>query len=332
MNIKTPLLFISALSLSGAYAIEGVESVLEGLSQVAGQGAIVPEMDPFAPKTHQAVDAGGAYGGEALDISQKRAISRLTPAEAQEFFGANIPEGILVKNVYHQGIFYVAVIPKQGPRHVMIQLEHFPPEAVAGHTQFRFRFEKPVLLFKSASMQNASHANADAKVDDLLFSAEYHAPKGVDYGLVEGAEEKYFNLIHRLVSLDTKVDSMIREQGHTVDQFRLDLYPDQIRSIFETALARAEKAGYTESYHTILKSCTTELWDVLVDALKIERILPATVSRVPVTVEMVLKYLEIRMRLVGEDFAYEKIATLNAETGAVKSKKNSGASCRALFR
>jgi len=300
------------------------------LRLLQSQSAVV---DPFDPGVEDAVDAEGENQGKALDITSKRAIGRLTAEEAKSFFNGEVPQGQIIKNVFHNGKFYVAVIPAYGPRHVIVQLEHFAPEWIAGHTQLRFSFDQPVKLYESKMGKDVNHAKPEYELHDLLFSAEYHAPKGVKYDLLGGAKEGNFNLVHRLTSMEAKVDSMIRDQGHTVDQWRLELFPDQREHLFETALARAEEAGYKESYHTITKSCTTELWDILDKGLKFKRLAPTFLSRIPVTVRFAIWWRMISAALrESESVESTQLPTLNAETGAVKGPRSAALQCSSIFQ
>lgn len=188
----------------------------------------------------------GPHAGKCLDVREKLSAHQLNDFEAQAY-GGQAKGRMLVGNFFHEGRFYVASVPIDDIEDVIVQVEHFEPELVAAHTQLRFRFRQDVKLLPDGP-----------SLRDVIVSVEYLAPPNVPYDLFKGLSD--FALVHRILSLQTKFAYMVTKQHHHVDQYRLALYQHEKTAIFEEAIALSDRDGLATMYHTIERSCTTELF------------------------------------------------------------------------
>jgi hypothetical protein len=214
--------------------------------------------DPYDPGARM---PRGRYRGRCLDTSELRTLRLLTDAEAASH-GLSVPRGWkAVANVRHADRFWIALIDPAAVADVVMQIENFPAIVPAAHTELRFRFapERGALLVP----QRPGDARDSVVLTDLVYTVEAsYAIGGEPYDLVKGMRD-FYGLVYRLTSLEERYQAMVVEQGHLVQQVRLDLSAEQGRDALVHALELGHAAGSGAMYHTLWRNCTTELYDVL---------------------------------------------------------------------
>jgi hypothetical protein len=170
---------------------------------------------------------------------------------------------MVVANIFHRGRFFVARIPRDAVREVLLQLEHFPPEAIAAHTQIRFLFSEAVELIPQTG---APDSGERVYVNDLTLSIEAAAPRGVPYNLIKGMRP-YFMTAYRITTAATEHHEVVVTQKRRVSQHRIDLTPVEMRRLLEHAIETATNLGYTRVYNTLTASCTTEAMRLIDESL-----------------------------------------------------------------
>jgi hypothetical protein len=222
----------------------------------ADDSCVCNPADPFDPRS-DAIMPAGPYKGQCQDSCVKRSMRPLTDDESRAY-GGPTPGYVFAANTQIEGRFYVAKIPVNGVKDVIAQVEHFPPEAIAAHTQLRFQFKDRVELLPQA----AGSKDPVVYTRDLVFSGEYAAPQHVPFDLVKG-ELNHFAINYRLMDLKFKYDYMVERQGHRVDQYRLKLSRGEKSGMLKGAFGIATKAGMHTMYNTLANSCTTEMFHVI---------------------------------------------------------------------
>lgn len=211
--------------------------------------------DRFDP---QAKMPRGIYQGQCINSCHQRSLRRLSAAEAAEY-GIE-PEAIAVANVSHQNQFWVAKILPNSVAEVIYQLENFPSPIPAAHTQLRFRFSpgSEVLLIP----QIPGSPQSPVQLKDLIFSVEAVAVVGGNFDLVAGFFDN-FAIAYRLVSLESRVQRMIIQDGHKVQQIQLNLTPTQRNQLLLNAITKSHQAGLTQMYNSLSRNCTTEVFRII---------------------------------------------------------------------
>lgn len=207
-------------------------------------------VDPYA----EAYMPAGPHKGKRLDTSIRRSI----------LLADTKPEEIGFYNFFHEGKFWYARVPDNAVEEVIFQVEYFPAIVPAAHTQLRFRFKEGRELVLSP--QGTADLPKVAKIRDLVFSGEatFAADQPQKYDLVKGMFN-HFALSLRVLSLQAKAAQMVTERGHQVRQILVKLSDAEKQRVFRDALKRSHAAGMSRMYNTVLKSCTTEVFDLLDD-------------------------------------------------------------------
>ncbi|QJB25250.1 DUF4105 domain-containing protein [Limnospira fusiformis SAG 85.79] len=216
--------------------------------------------DRFDP---QAKMPRGIYQGQCINSCHQRSLRRLSAAEAAEY-GIE-PEAIAVANVSHQNQFWVAKILPNSVAEVIYQLEYpFP----ASHAQLRFRFSpgSEVVLIP----QIPGSPQSPVQLKDLIFSVEAVAVVGGNFDLVAGFFDN-FAIAYRLVSLESRVQRMIIQDGHKVQQIQLNLTPTQRNQLLLNAITKSHQAGLTQMYNSLSRNCTTEVFRIIDQTIGYQR-------------------------------------------------------------
>jgi hypothetical protein len=249
--------FLAALSACNSLG----EQASTQVSSLGGAHCVFDEKDPFEPKTRLPM---GDHAGECYDTRLSRPLVRLTEEQAKGFGGA--ASGVVsVANVSHMGKFYVAHIPLNSLKAAIFQLEYFPAVVPAGHTQLRFQFDErmPVTLIS----QSKATLTQVVKVTDLVLSVEAIAQPGFRYDLFKGMDDQ-FGAVYRMTSLEDKFDHMVRKQNHRVEQWKLNMSVDEMRTIIEKYVGKSQERGMNFMYHTLKLNCTTEIMAAIDDGMK----------------------------------------------------------------
>ncbi len=257
--------FLLFLNACGADPAGEVAPEPDAISDGKADGAdpadcVFDPQDPFEPRARL---PKGPARGRCYDTRQHRPVVRLEGDVAGAFGGAS-PETLVVANVFHDGAFWVARIPRSGVETVIFQLEYFPAIVPAGHTQLRVRFRQdaPVVLLGQTPRTRASRV----EIRDLVLSVEALGQLGYKYDLVEGVLDN-FGAVYRMTSLEAKVVHMLIEQDHRVEQWPLALEPAEKRAILEHIAADSEARGLGTMYNTLFVNCTNEIVRILDSAV-----------------------------------------------------------------
>ena len=167
--------------------------------------------DPSDPYEPRARFTKGPFTGECLDTEKRRPVQILS-VRGEQFVTLELA------NVFHDGGYWIANIPAHSVNEVYFQLEYFPAVVPAGHTQIRIEFIEPVEL----TGQSEWNRGRKQSIYNLVLSAEAVPRIGDKYDLVKGMKD-HFGLALRVTSLGARYDSMILEQNHHVEQWRLQL-------------------------------------------------------------------------------------------------------------
>jgi hypothetical protein len=202
------------------------QSRVSGLVQESfdSKNCVFDSGDQFEPRSRL---EKGPKAGNCLDSRVGRPVRRLSEAEVSKF-GGSAPGVLAVANVSHMGEYYVAHIPVSKIKAGIFQLEYFPAIVPAGHTQLRLQFDEnsPVTLVS----QSTSSMTKVIKVHDLILSVEAIGNPGYKYDLFKGMED-HFAAIHRMTTLQDKYQHMIVNKKHRVEQWKLNLEPNELQRI-----------------------------------------------------------------------------------------------------
>lgn len=202
----------------------------------------------------------GPAKGEPLDAAKARPVARLGEAEkiaACRVVGVD-PDtiGEAFANLRHHGEFYVALVPKDAVRDVYLMLESFPAPVPAAHAMLRFALadDKPAVLVP----QDQTGDPTVLSLPDLVFSSEALGQPGWSYDLLRG-QKGHFGLVDRFESLEDRfrhVESY--SPKHPVTQHRVALSSEQKQDVLRAAVTLSEDRGFSGTYNTLERSCTTE--------------------------------------------------------------------------
>ena len=202
------------------------------------------ETDPYEPRARFQV---GPWTGECLDTQRRRPVAVLASPTQDE-------RTLELANVFHDHGWWYASIPVDAIEEVYFQLEYFPAIVPAGHTQIRIEFNQPVRL----SGHSDWNYGQEEETYNLVLSAEAVPRVGDGYDLFRGLRD-HFGLALRVTTLEARYDSMIVEQEHHVEQWRLMLTEEEQRDLLTFYANESEELGLGITYHTITRNCTTEI-------------------------------------------------------------------------
>ncbi|MFZ9885863.1 MAG: DUF4105 domain-containing protein [Myxococcota bacterium] len=202
----------------------------------------------------------GPAKGEPLDTAKARPAIQLNEAEKLAACAkARVdPEsiGVAFANLCHRGEFYTALIPKDAVRDVYLMLESFPAPVPAAHAMLRFALDddKPAVLVP----QNGLGDGKQYQLSDLVFSSEALGQPGWKYDLVRG-QKGHFGLVDRFESLEDRfrhVESY--SPKHPVSLHRIALSDEEKQDVLSASVLLSEERGFSATYNTLARSCTTE--------------------------------------------------------------------------
>jgi hypothetical protein len=204
---------------------------------------IVWAQTPNSPEVMQK----GPYRGQVIDGGERQNIKILSQQG----------NTVVISNLRHDHDFWNAGITMDRVTEVSLLMEHFTGEIPAGHTMLRFKFDTPVTLMSGQKT---------AMVNDIVFSVAAVPFKGESFDLINGLKN-HFAISYRFLSLSEKAKVIIDGRKHKVDQYVLKLTPAERGAVLAEALRMSNTAPMAGPYNTLRRSCTTELFRVLDDAL-----------------------------------------------------------------
>lgn len=226
--------------------------------------------DPFDPRV---MPGEGDFVNKCLNTCEQRSVLRLTHEQVAEhgYFDVDRNDSgvVYAAHINHYDSnnelqFYVAKIPLNSLREVILQIEHIG--GPFSHSQMRFSFEKenPVVLVP----QRTGSAREEVRIHELTFSAEVLAPPGIRYKGDYAFKSEYFQS-YRLTSMEVRAKKMIIEDHHRVKQYRLDLKEQEKIDVFLGFLDLGTKGKHKDKYHTISNNCIIALFSVLDDRIHV---------------------------------------------------------------
>lgn len=211
--------------------------------------------DPFETDARM---PAGPFQGQCLNSNQQRSVKILTETEAEPY--GPIPGWLMVANVSHQRKFWVAKIPPNPVEDVIFHIEYFPAVVPAAHTQLRFHLKpgSEIILVPQATDEPPQEVH----LSEIVYSVEAVTTPGTSYDVVAGIRD-YFGLAYRLVSLEDRVQLMILEKQHRVEQLKLIMSPEHKQKILENAIFVSDQAGLQFMYNSFTRNCTNELFKII---------------------------------------------------------------------
>ena len=258
----------SHINLSGPpEPLPGVSPVFEKCPKIPCSCACD---DPFDPRV---MPKEGDFADKCLNTCEQRSVLRLTHEQVAEhnYFDVDRNDSAVVyaAHINHYDSnnelqFYVAQIPLNSLKEIILQVEHIG--GPFSHSQMRFSFDKenPVVLVP----QNTGSEREEKIVHELTFSAEALAPPGIRYKGDYAFKSVYYQS-YRMTSMEVRAKKMIVEDHHRVKQFRLDLTEQEKRDVFLGFLDLGTKGGHKDKYHTISNNCILAIFSVLDDRIHI---------------------------------------------------------------
>ena len=197
----------------------------------------------------------GKHHDKCYDSIEKRPVKLISHTPSIEE-----GERIWVANFHHRNKYYAASIPFVHIQEAQMQIESFPSQVPAAHTQLRLKMspEHPIRLYSQRSWSPANTEEVLYELYDVILSVEAGGPKGFAYDIFRGTEDE-FVLVLRLKSLWQSADWMIVQQNHEVKQLVLNLGSEQLGRMMKYYAEKGDSMGIQYPYHTLTKNCGNEL-------------------------------------------------------------------------
>lgn len=204
----------------------------------------------------------GKYKGKCLNLEERRNLKVVSSNQ----------ETLVIANFLHEGKYWKANIPKGNIfDRVILQVEFFPPEWIAAHTQMRFDLKEGQHIILEG--QNETNQGEIVHLSSLIISFEaLKSIKGEKYDLFRGLLNRYA-LSARMFSLSTAYNHIVKKMKHKNQQLLLSFNDQQVRKLFNYYVKRANRnSNHKEMYNTLKKNCTTEIYDGLQFVRKMPRL------------------------------------------------------------
>lgn len=171
-------------------------------------------------------------------------------------------------NYQHAGKFWTTKISKSQPieaTYVQVLRFNVVQGVTAAHVQYRMTFpkENPIIL---TAQDNSGET---ATVSDIIVSFEAARPKGVGYNFALGVLDS-FAIIGRITSGEFKLEEKSKE-GAIFEQYQIDLGSDKNEiDVLINSIKRSAEYGVDTYYNTLWPNCTTEVFDLIDETLKLQ--------------------------------------------------------------
>lgn len=204
------------------------------------------------PYENFATMAEGDYKGKCLETTTNRNFNVIEIKEDRSF---------VIANFFHKDKFWKATIPSGDIfKRAIIQVEYFPPEWIAAHTQIRFDLNEGETI--TLEGQNETNFGEVEKINSFVISFE--ALKAVDsigYDLFKGTQD-YFAFTVRMFSTLESYKKIVLTQKHQNEQIELNFNKKELKKLFDYYINRGQKnVDNQEMYHTVFNNCTTEIYE-----------------------------------------------------------------------
>jgi hypothetical protein len=216
--------------------------------------------DPFAPDSRA---PQGPHAGECLDTSSVRGLRPVEPDYLAKNFGVQPRAGTrLVANFRHNQQFWIAEIPLNGIRQMIMQRESSFGN-IPFHHQNRYINDpdQPIRLFPQTPAQMKSY-KGPLLVTDYVVSAIGLRPAslaGQPFSIMEAFKGSYTQGVGMVSMQDAWVYDA-KELGHELAQKRLITSRADRTLSLVTFIDRSIKIGETLPYSLSSETCVTELF------------------------------------------------------------------------
>ncbi len=159
-------------------------------------------------------------------------------------------------------------------------------KAVTAHTQYRYLFSEPIQL-ESQVVTEDQPFKTDT-LDDLTFTFNAYGVNGVGYDVEAGLSGTFGLVGKAIATVDRSVEEInwdksdiklvdlnwnavvkrnkeIQSSGHKIDENKLSKEGAMFHLLL-TSFRHSQSMGYRGIYHTALRNCTTEAFDLLDNA------------------------------------------------------------------
>lgn len=260
-----------------------------------------PIADPFRPS---GIMPSGKHAGKKLLIDEtgspsvevkRRSFRLLTAAEAEKVIPAEVVRAAatrdvsFIANVSHDGDFWVGIFEnKNAIESINFQIERFPPEWIAAHTEIRFNMAPghEIPIYSQTRPDKPS-----VKLKSFITTVEgVPMDGGPKFNLFDALRDS-FGLAKRIVSLEDKVRIVVFHELNTVYQYRLNFNSAQRDAFWATALEFLHDPEMKQIYHLLRKNCTNVLFELFDHFLERKRGLFAKVATaLPISADRSLRH------------------------------------------
>ncbi len=190
----------------------------------------------------------GPFKGECLNLESQRNFKYL--AQDQRY--------IKISNFFHDNKYWVARIPVgEVFKRVILQIEFFPPEVLAAHTQVRFDL-KPGKYLRLDSQEGKEVKILSSFIISFEAVKVDSSPR---FSLIKGLKN-HFAMTARMFSLQESYKKIVLKQKHKNKQVVLDYNSKEQEDLFLYFLNRgSDNYQYKEMYNTFDNNCTTEVYE-----------------------------------------------------------------------
>lgn len=196
--------------------------------------------DPYAPMNYF---EEGPFKGQLINNKDRRSIKIIE--ETPEFF--------TVANFMHEKKHYIASIPRNAVKDIMVHIDYFTSSIPAAHAQLRLTLTQPIHL-----KDQITNEVSTAEISDIVFSIEAIKGPSSPFGLIQGMQ-KHFAVSYRFMSTQDKYRTLICEDKERTTQYNLTMTKEDKNEFLENALRLSDKADNKTMYHTWKVNCTTEM-------------------------------------------------------------------------
>jgi hypothetical protein len=226
--------------------------------------------------------SGKRYSGQAVDRSSRRCITIVpwqSPTDQQSTaLIADEDTSVVIDNFYHEGTFWIAVVPlnhldqvtgqafnfskprtKQGANgpEIVINRHGLPKRTIPwlNHLQCRFTLqgEQAICLYPQGAETTGDPAH---QIRDFVYTVDAVGPTGVTFNLRDGLAGNLYSA-HRFLSTREMVFERIVVGGQTLTETPpLPLNDRLKRALLVKSLLRSHRAGANEPYY-LYRCCRT---------------------------------------------------------------------------
>lgn len=193
-------------------------------------------------------EASATEKGICVNTGRYRSIQELSVDQAAQV--------VTFYNFRYRGRFWKAEVPiaPEAIRDALFQIKHIPTvkNVRAAHTQMRYRLA-PNRYISLVDQENGEIV----RVRDIAVSFEAALPVDGQFNIALAVLPMY-----PLVGRVGDAESIVRERPFPVEQYELNLTPNERVEVLLASLQRSQDIGLAYFYNTLRPNCTTEQFDL----------------------------------------------------------------------